>query len=140
MAIFKMVRIQRALAALAIAYPVAYACSQYFVLTQDHDAIVASTESAALNMARALKEHAWHALNEADSLSRALIADVESSRLSPSWENRVAMDRILKRHSMAPSHVAVVSIISSHGKLIATTALRPTHPIDFGDRSFRAGP
>ena len=85
----------RALIAFAIAFPTIYVGVQFAATLRDYRTTISNAEADTRTMSSALKEHATRSIGEADRLLRLAIADVEQSRLAPTWGNSRKLERIL---------------------------------------------
>ena len=94
---------RQGLLVLAVVFPLVYVYVQYVSARRDQGATIADADSENRQIAAALKEHAARSVGEADRVLQAAMGEVERSGLALTWDNRFALERILRRYSQTTS-------------------------------------
>ena len=127
---------RQGLLVLAVVFPLVYVYVQYVSARRDQGATIADADSENRQIAAALKEHAARSVGEADRVLQAAMGEVERSGLALTWDNRFALERILRRYSMELPQISKLTIIDGNGKVLAVSGAQLAEPADASDTGY----
>ncbi|HEY1151478.1 MAG TPA: diguanylate cyclase [Pseudoduganella sp.] len=127
---------RQGLLALAVVFPLVYVYVQYVSARRDQGATIADADSENRQIAAALKEHTARSVGEADRVLQAAMGEVERSGLALTWDNRFALERILRRYSVELPQISKLTIIDGNGKVLAVSGAQLAEPADASDTGY----
>jgi len=128
--------LRRGLLVLAVVFPLVYVYVQYVAAERDYRATLAAAEAETRKMAAALKEHAARSVGEADRVLRAAMREVEQGGVATTWDNRLALEGILRRYMTELPQISKVTIIDGGGQVLAVSGAELPAPPDVRETGY----
>ena len=127
---------RQGLLVLAVVFPLVYVYVQYVSAQRDYRTTIADADAENRQIAAALKEHATRSVGEADRVMQAAMGEIARSGLALTWDNRFALERILRRYAMELPQISKLTIIDGDGKVLAVSGAQLMEPADASDTGY----